>query len=89
VRSTSILRPKETVRTVYIFQRQIHVDSTSKFPYPSGLLIHQRRIYVDSTSRFSHGSKRDIIGDLEVPVVTLFAPLSAIKQWCKLKNKRE
>jgi len=36
VSSTSILRRKESVRTVYIFQRQIHVDSTSKFPY-----IHQ------------------------------------------------
>jgi len=41
-------------------------------------------MYVDSSSRFPHGSKRDIIEDAEVSVLSLFALLSALKQWCKL-----
>jgi len=74
-RINRILRRKVSVRQ-YIF---FNIKSTSM----------QRRIYVDSTSRFPHGSKRDIIGDLEVPVVSLFALLSPLKQWCKWINKGE
>jgi len=81
---------------VHIFQCRVHVNSTLKFPYPSGLLIHQRRIYVDSTSRSPHGSERgpfdiigDIIGYLEVPDESLFALLTALKLWCNVKNKGE
>ena len=38
---------------------------------------------------FPYGSKRDIIGDLEIPGDVPFAFLSALNQWYELKIKGE